>query len=111
MAHIDNLTVFAEARELVRTVYGLDISGSLGDQLRRAAVSVASNIAEGCGAGGDRQLARYLRIARGSVNEVQAQLLILGDIGTIVAQHPAVALSDRIGRRLTSFIRRLEGEP
>ena len=49
-------------------------------QLRRAAVSVVSNIAEGCGRRGDRELARFLRIASGSTCEVETQLLLSKDL-------------------------------
>jgi four helix bundle protein len=50
-------------------------------QMRRAAVSVVSNIAEGAGRGTDAQLANFLRIARGSVHELEAQALLAVDLG------------------------------
>jgi four helix bundle protein len=52
-----------------REVYGLT------DQLRRAAVSVASNIAEGCGRKSEPEFAHFLQIAMGSASEVQYDLL------------------------------------
>ena len=53
----------------------------LAAQMRRAAVSVVSNIAEGCGRQNDRELAYFLRIARGSVRELECQLLLSRDLG------------------------------
>jgi four helix bundle protein len=55
----------------------------LAAQMRRAAVSVVSNIAEGCGRQSDRELAYFLRMARGSVRELQCQLLLSRDLGYI----------------------------
>jgi four helix bundle protein len=111
MADINKLIVFQEARELVRMVHPITervAFGDLGNQIRRAAISVASNICEGAGSGSDRQFARYCRLARASVNEAQGQLQILGDLGAIDGDHPAIVLSDRIGRRLSCLIKRLE---
>lgn len=59
----------------IRERYGLAA------QMRRAAVSVVSNIAEGCGRQGDRELARFLRMARGSARELECQLLLSRDLG------------------------------
>ncbi len=53
----------------------------LAAQMRRAAVSVISNIAEGCGRRDDRELTRFLNIARGSVRELECQLLLSRDLG------------------------------
>ena len=110
MGIVTNLTIFTEARELVRQTGRLaaDITfGDLANQMRRTALSVASNICEGAGSGSDRQFARYLGIARGSVNELHGQLLIAADLGHLDEQAPIIALADRLGRRLTCFIRRL----
>lgn len=50
-------------------------------QLRRAATSVVSNIVEGASRHSDRELARFLRIAHGSVCEAECQLLLSRDLG------------------------------
>jgi four helix bundle protein len=55
-------------------VYGLR------SQLRRAVVSIPSNIAEGCGRGGDCELGQFLQIAMGSACEVEYQLLLARDL-------------------------------
>jgi len=52
----------------------------LTSQLRRAAVSVASNIAEGSGRAGRREFRQFLNTARGSICEVQTQLVIAGNL-------------------------------
>jgi four helix bundle protein len=50
-------------------------------QIRRAAVSVISNIAEGFGRKNDKELARFLSIARGSVRELESQFILSRDLG------------------------------
>jgi len=50
-------------------------------QIRRAAVSIPSNIAEGCGRQGDAELRRFLLIAMGSASEVEYQLQLSKDLG------------------------------
>ncbi len=55
-------------------IYGLT------SQIRRAAVSVPSNIAEGCGREGDPELARFCQIAMGSASETEYQLLLAHDL-------------------------------
>ena len=55
----------------------------LAAQMRRAAVSVVSNIAEGCGRQHDPEFAYFLRIARGSIRELECQFLLSRDLGYI----------------------------
>jgi four helix bundle protein len=55
----------------------------LTNQIRRASVSVESNISEGCGRNGDKEFSRFLDIAQGSAYEVKCQILISRDLGYI----------------------------
>jgi four helix bundle protein len=81
----------------------------LTSQLRRAAASVPSNIAEGCGREGDRELARFLSIAAGSASEVEYQLLLTHDLN-FLDHEPYRQLDTQINeikRMLNPFIRKL----
>ena len=103
--------VFAwkKARELVLSIYRTTTEGpiarefTLRDQLRRASISVVSNIAEGFERGGDRELRRFLSIAKGSAGEIRAQLYVALDAG-LIAQTDFERLSS-----LTSETSRLIG--
>ena len=81
----------------------------LSNQMRRAAVSIPSNIAEGAGRLNTREYKQYLGIARGSSFELQTQLTIarelgFGDIGQL---HEAETTCDEIGRMLFGVIQAL----
>lgn len=52
----------------------------LTNQIRRATVSIESNISEGCGRNGDKEFSRFLDIAQGSAYEVKCQILIARDL-------------------------------
>ena len=77
-----DLTVWQRAMDLVEGVYRVtkdwpkDEQYGLTNQVRRAVVSVPANIAEGQGRTSDREFARFLAIAHGSLYEVETHLLI-----------------------------------
>ncbi|HEX6984938.1 MAG TPA: four helix bundle protein [Planctomycetaceae bacterium] len=79
-------------------------------QVRKAAVSVPSNIAEGHGRGTPKAMSNFVRIANGSTNELETQLMLaerLGFLsGTDVA--PVLDLAGEVGRLLTGLRRSLE---
>ncbi len=107
-----DLIVWQKAMDLVTKVYGLleILPGreymALSDQMRRAAVSIPSNIAEGYGRMAQRDYARFLTIARGSVYELETQLLICVRLGYLNDDHIAepLQLCDEISRMLYSII-------
>jgi len=85
----EDLVAWQRARELTRSIYEITKDGAfsrdhgLRDQIRRAAVSVISNIAEGFDRGGRSEFHQFLVIAKGSCAEVRSQLYVAKDIGYI----------------------------
>jgi four helix bundle protein len=81
----EDIEAWKMARELSRAIYKCSSAGAfsrdfaLQNQMRRAAVSILSNIAEGFEREGSREFAQQLAIAKGSAGEVQAQLYIALD--------------------------------
>ncbi len=83
----EDIQAWQEARGLDGEVYAVSGRGAfakdlvLRDQLRRAAVSVAANVAEGFGRGGSQEFLQFLAVANGSVNEVRSHLYLALDQG------------------------------
>ena len=74
-AHEVTLAIYQCTRNFPREeIYGLT------SQMRRAAASIAANIAEGCGRRSDAELHRFLQIARGSARELEYHLLLARDL-------------------------------
>jgi four helix bundle protein len=85
----------------------------LTQQLRRACVSIPTNIAEGCGRGSDPELVRFLWIAQGSAAEVEYQLLLCKDLAFIdQPTHASLESKTReVQRMLTSLTQKLSHAP
>ena len=112
----EDIKAWQKARSLVREIYQMTGEGkfakdfSLRDQIRRAAVSVISNIAEGFSRQTDKEFTQFLYIAKGSVSEVQSQLYIALDL-YYVSQEEFDSLykqADEVGRLIFGFIRYLK---
>jgi four helix bundle protein len=80
-----DIEAWKKARELARAVYACSNKGpfatdyGLRGQIRRAAVSILSNIAEGFERGGNAEFVQFLSVAKGSAGEVEAQLYVALD--------------------------------
>lgn len=110
-----NLVVWQKAKALVAEIYKItqlfpreEIYG-LTAQLRRAAISIASNIAEGKGRNTDRDFKHFLRQARGSLYELENQLEIASELGYLPMERlkQLVAQCDEVGRLLNGLINKL----
>jgi four helix bundle protein len=89
MQDFRNIKAWQKAYKLTREIYEAtksfppDEVYGLTSQLRRAALSIISNIAEGCARSTDADFARFLDMAVGSASEVECQLLLAHDLGYI----------------------------
>jgi len=112
------LQVWQKAHQLTLMFYRLTASFprdeiyGLTAQIRRAAVSIPSNLAEGCGRDGDAELARFCSIARGSASELEYHLLLARDLKLIQSDdYPSLAEQvTEIKRMLTALIQKLNAE-
>jgi four helix bundle protein len=105
MQSAKNLHVYAKALELAKAVYlitapfpGEERFG-LTSQMRRASVSIGSNIAEGCGRRGDKELIAYLHIAMGSASELEFQTELAIELQYIGSEDVEAVLSQVTGMK------------
>lgn len=107
-----DLIVWQKSMKLVKDLYNAtkffpkeEIYG-ITSQMRRAAVSIPSNIAEGFGRGHDKELLHFLYISLGSASELETQLIICKDLGFFSDNKydELNILNNEIIRMLSSFI-------
>ena len=127
MEDFRNLKVWTKSHDLSLLIYQKtqlfprDEMYGLTSQIRRAAISISANIAEGCGRRSDPEMQRFLQIARGSASEVECHLLLArdlhflssGDFGDLEKrvfeiQRMLASLSARIGSSLPGKTSRAE---
>ena len=115
MRDFRQLKVWDSARELTKQIYAATAQFpsaerfGLTSQLRRAAVSVAANIAEGCGRSGNAELGRFLIVAMGSASEVECELQLAADLAMLSpATHAALDRAvTELKRMLATLIARV----
>lgn len=119
ITRFEDIQAWQTARELTNLVYaltnqtGFNRDFGLRDQIRRAVVSVMSNIAEGFESRTDVQFINYLGTARASAGEVRAQLYIAHDQGYLKDEefNETYALAEKCARQVARFISYLEANP
>lgn len=117
MESFRELIVWQRSLQLVKCIYeetkGFPAEELFGLklQMRRCAISVASNIAEGYGRQHTAEYVRFLRISRGSLNELITQLEIARSLDYLQDIGDTVRECDEIGRMLNSLIRKLSSRP
>ena len=115
ITRFEEIQAWQQGRELARLVYAVTAQGefardfALRDQIRRATISVLSNIAEGFERGGNKEFRHFLSIARGSAGEVRAQLYVALDVGLLSQQqfdelHPLVTQTGRLIAGLMRYL-------
>jgi four helix bundle protein len=116
MKDFRTLKVWEKAHALTLEIYKASASFpkhemyALTNQLQRAAVSIPTNIAEGCGKDSDAELKRYFLIAMGSSSELEYLLLLAHDLGYLSDEvyQPLHNELVEIRRMLNAFIQRLK---
>jgi four helix bundle protein len=88
--------------EVTRTFPREEIYG-LTAQMRRAAVSIPSNLAEGAARTGRKEFAQFLSIAKGSLSELETQLLISAELGYLDHKHEVFQLAEEVSRLLSGL--------
>ncbi len=115
----EDLEVWQRAKDLTNLIYKYSTEGTfsrdfgLSDQMRRASVSIMSNIAEGFESQTQAMFIKYLAHAKGSAGELRAQLYIARDQGYITDDgfNEMFSFAEICSKQLARFIQYLESQP
>src|SRR3989344_1112851 len=114
MYKFEKLTVWQEGLILSKLCYKIlkvlpkTEQYALGDQLRRAAISILLNIAEGSGSESDKEFVRFLYIARKSLFEIVALLKFIESEYPNISINESLQQCDLVGKLLSGLIRKLK---
>ncbi|MCE9646825.1 MAG: four helix bundle protein [Chloroflexi bacterium] len=116
ITRFEDIEAWQTARELTRMIYSITDEGriardfGLRDQIRRAVVSIMSNIAEGFESRSQAAFIHYPGIAKASSGEVRSQLYVSRDVGYLSEQQFSnlFQISEKVSRQLSRFISCLE---
>jgi four helix bundle protein len=119
ITRFEDIEAWQTARQLTRAIYELSGAGAfardfgLRDQMRRSAVSIMSNIAEGFESHTQGLFIRYLGHAKASAGEFRAQAYIALDVGHITQEQFDILydLADKCSRQISRFMSYLEPLP
>lgn len=112
----EDFGIWKESLMLAKEIYSISSRGTfardfgLRDQIRRAIISVSSNIVEGFERNNNNEFIRFLRIAKGSAGEVRSQLYVSVELGYITQQEfQKMNISfENLGKQIGGFINYLE---
>ena len=118
ISRFEEIKAWQNARELTKKIYQLSALGEfsrdfgLRDQIRRAAVSIMSNIAEGFESQTQSLFIKYLGIAKASAGEVRSQLYIASDLGYLSPEdlRNTINLTEKASRLIYGFIKYLQSQ-
>ncbi len=113
----EDLKIWKISRELANSIYNITSDGAfskdfgLRDQVRRASVSVMSNIAEGFERDGNQEFIQFLSIAKGSSGEVRSQIYLAVDQGYINEKESKTLIDHyrKLSSMISKFIQYLKG--
>lgn len=114
MRDFRRLDVWRDGIALGKTIYGAtrqfpaEERYGLTSQMRSAVVSITSNIAEGAGRGSQNELSRFLRIAVGSICELDSQAHLAIELGLLERGSAIPGEIDRLRRRLMRLLEKVE---
>lgn len=115
MQDFKNLKVWQRSHHLVKMIYHIthhfpqEEIFNLTRQIRRSAISIASNISEGCGRGSDTDFARFIQIAIGSASELEYRILLAKELDYLTVTEYSELTEEiiKVKKMLTSLKKKL----